>query len=239
MKTKFPSFIVILFIASFFSSCTFLGPSVKGNGIVVEEARDVGPFNEIHAKRGMNVYITQGDIEKVVVKADENLLDAIETRIEGNALVVTTQKNIRNSTSKKVFVTVRDVNEIKSIAGSNVFSENTLKSKNLELSTSAGSNMRLEIDTQKLEVSASAGSNVKLEGRSKSFVGKATAGSNIKAEDLTVEDCEARANSGANIWINVHNKLDAHAGSGGNVFYSGNPGNINTQSSSGGNVRKN
>lgn len=216
-----------------------MGPSIKGNGNVVEQNRNLGSFDEVKASRGMNVYITQGDIEKVVVEADENLLDAIETKIERNTLVVTTSKNIRKSTSKKVFVTVSEINGITSTAGSNVYSENQLKAKNLELSTSAGSNMRLDVDAGKLNVSASSGSNIKLEGHSKEFAGKASSGSNIKAEDLTVDECEARASSGANIWINVREKLDGHASSGGNIFYSGNPKSMNTESSSGGNVRKN
>lgn len=239
MKSKILSAFVILQVAFVFSSCIFLGPSIKGNGKVVEQTRDLGSFDEVKASRGMNVYITQGEIEKVVIEADENLLDAIETKIERNTLVVTTSKNIRESTSKKVYVTISEINGIKSTAGSNVYSENTLNAKSLDLSTSAGSNMSLEVDAGRLNVSASSGSNIKLEGRSESFVGKASAGSNIKAENLTVDDCEARASSGANIWIKVREKIDGQASSGGNVFYSGNPGEINTKSSSGGNVRKN
>ncbi|MCG6188131.1 head GIN domain-containing protein [Maribellus maritimus] len=239
MRSKIFLSLIVIFTASFFSSCTFMGPSIKGNGNVVEETRDIGSFDEIKARRGINVYITQGNTEKVVVKADDNLLDAIETKIEANTLVVSINKNIRSSTSLKVFVTVSAVNEITSTAGSNVFSENTIKTKSLELSTSAGSNMKLDVDTRKLNVSASAGSNIKLEGRSELFTGKASAGSNIKAGDLTVDDCDASASSGANIWIDVREKLDGRASSGGNVFYSGNPKSINTDSSSGGNVRKN
>ncbi len=239
MKSRIlPLFVVslTLFIAS---SCIFLGSSIKGNGNVVEETREVGSFNEIKATRGMNVYITQGDEEKVVVEADENLLDAIETKIDKHTLVITTSKNIRKSTAKKVFVTAPDLKGIKSTAGSNVYSENQIKAKSLELSTTAGSNMRLDVDARRLNVSASAGSNITLEGQGESFVGKASSGSNIKAGDLNIGECEAHASSGANIWINVREKLDGHASSGGNVFYSGNPKSMNTESSSGGNVTKN
>ncbi|MBN1986429.1 MAG: DUF2807 domain-containing protein [Prolixibacteraceae bacterium] len=239
MKSKIFSSLLVFITVLLFSSCIFMGPSIKGNGNVVEETRNVGSFDEIKATRGMNVYISQGEEIKVRVEADENLLDAIETKVEENTLVVSTSKNIRSSTSKKVYVTLSEVNSIKSTAGSNVYSENQIKAKSLDLAASAGSNMRLDVDVRRLNVSASAGSNIKLEGRSEEFVGKASAGSNIKAEDLIAGECEARASSGANIWIEVQNKLDGHASSGGNVFYSGNPQSINTENSSGGNVKKN
>jgi hypothetical protein len=239
MKSKIFSSLLVFITVLLFSSCIFMGPSIKGNGNVVEETRNVGSFDEIKATRGMNVYISQGEEIKVRVEADENLLDAIETKVEQNTLVVSTSKNIRSSTSKKVYVTVSEVNSIKSTAGSNVYSENQIKAKSLDLAASAGSNMHLDVEVRRLNVSASAGSNIKLEGRSEVFVAKASAGSNIKAEDLITGECEARASSGANIWIEVQNKLDGHASSGGNVFYSGNPQSINTENSSGGNVKKN
>ncbi len=238
MKKKilvFSSFIVTILLAT---SCIFSGPSIRGNGNVVEQKRKVGEFDEIRVSRGMNVYISQGDKTAVVVKADENLLDAIETRIEGDALKVTTNSNIRKATSNKVYVTTPDISVVKSFAGSNVYSETTIKSKNLEVSSSAGSNLKLEVNAGHLNVSASAGSNIKLEGKADSFSGKATSGSNIKAEDLTTTNCYAKTSSGANFWITVKNDFEGHASSGGNLFYYGNPKSTDINKSSGGNVIK-
>ena len=62
-------------------SCMFLGPSIKGNGNVKEEIRQVGEFDQIKVSRGMNVYITQGSPAKVVVIADSNLHEFIETKV--------------------------------------------------------------------------------------------------------------------------------------------------------------
>ena len=102
----------------------------------------------------------------------------------------------------------------------------------------AGSNMKLDIKTGKINVSASAGSNIKLAGKTDSFTGKASAGSNIKAEELISTKCQARASSGANLWITVKNDFEGHASSGGNVFYYGNPETTDIEKSSGGNVIK-
>jgi len=238
MKQKFSILATFIFVLFVFPSCIFLGPSLKGNGNVVEETRKTGEFDKIKVSRGMNVYISQGEKTKVVVKADENLLDAIEIRVEGNTLKVTSNQNIRKAKSKKVFVTTPNISKIRSTAGSNVYSETVIKSKNLDLSSSAGSNMKLEVNTEIIEVSTSAGSNIKLEGRTITFNGKASSGSNLKAEELNTKDCTASVNSGANLWITVKDNFSGHASSGGNLFYLGNPKTTDIEKSSGGNVIK-
>lgn len=238
MKQKLPVLATLFLILFAFSSCIFSDPALKGNGNVVTETIKISDFDEIKVNRGMNVYISQGKKTKVVVKADENLLDAIEVHVEGNTLKVTANRNIRNATSKKVFVTTPNISKIKLTAGSNVYSETVIKSKKLELSSSAGSNMKLEIETGSIEASTSAGSNIKLEGKTRSFTGKARSGSNLKAEELTSKNCTASVSSGANLWITVKEDFSGHASSGGNLFYYGDPEATDIEKSSGGNVIK-
>jgi len=236
MKQKIPILALATIILFAISSCIFMGPSIKGNGNVVDDVRKTKDFNKIEVSRGMNVYITQGETYKIVVKADENLLDAIETKIDGDVLIIRATENIRNATSKKVFVTVPNLEEIEASSGSNVYSETKLVFKDLKISGSSGSNVTLEINSETAESSASSGSNIKLKGNTKSFQGKASSGSNIKAEDLTSETCDTKASSGANIWITAKNSFSGDVSSGANIFLYGNPENKNIDKSSGGNV---
>ena len=236
MKRKIQILASLIISVIISTSCIFMEPSIKGNGNVVEETRKTGDFDEIIVSRGMNVYISQGEETKVVVKADENLLDVIETRIEGDALKITSNQSIRKAKSKKVFITIPKITMIKSSSGSNVYSETVIESKRLEVSTSSGSNMKLDLETRNVTALASSGSNLKLEGSTNNFSGKASSGSNIKAKELTSDNCEVKVSSGANIWITAKEKLEAHASSGGNIYYSGKPESTNIEKSSGGNV---
>ena len=138
------SFFVLLFV---FFSCVFISPSIQGNGNVTEENRKTGDFERIEVSRGINVYISQGENIRVKVVADENLMDIIETFNEGDKLIVTAKQNIQHAKSKKVFVTAPKITQIKSSSGSNIFSETKIISKDLELSTSSGSNMSLQTNT--------------------------------------------------------------------------------------------
>jgi len=227
-----------IFITAILGSCIFTG-SVEGNGKVVEQTRDMGEFDKISVTRGMNVYISQGNLTKVVVKADENLLDAIVTTVTDGTLKVSCNRGIRKAESNKVFVTVPDLELLKTTAGSNVFSEDTLKFKTLDIKSTAGSNVKLEVDAGEIHVSAVAGSNIILNGMAKSINVKTNSGSNIKAGDLLTENCTVKASSGANVWIKVQKSLNVSVSSGGNLWYSGEPGSLNVEKSSGGNVFKN
>lgn len=234
MKQKYLIFSAII-MAFVYTSCIF-SPSIKGNGNVVEQERAPGIFDEIKVSRGMNVYISQGETTKIVVKADENLLDVIDTEIMGGVLEITTNANIRKATVKKVYVTTPNLISAKAFAGSTIFSETPINTNKLEISASAGSTIKLEIHVDHTKVSASAGSSMTLKGVADNFKGKANSGSNIKAESLTTQNCEAKTNSGANIWITCKTKLIGDASSGGNIFYYGNPVDTDIHASSGGNV---
>ena len=159
----------LVILAYLSSSCIFIGPPIKGNGNVVEEKRKAVKFDQVKASRGMNVYITQGNENEVIVKADENLLEYIVTEVEGRTLKVSATRSIGKATSKKVLVTVRDLKEIEAVAGSNVFSNGVLNSENLKLQGSAGSNIKVDVKAENLTVSSSAGSNVKINGEADYF----------------------------------------------------------------------
>ncbi|MCB0465935.1 MAG: DUF2807 domain-containing protein, partial [Aequorivita sp.] len=71
MKT----FITAIGASLILSSCHFnISTGENGNGKVVTEERNVTEdFNEVRGSAGLDVYLTQGDENKIVVEADENL----------------------------------------------------------------------------------------------------------------------------------------------------------------------
>ncbi len=234
---KFKVLFALLSLPLLFTSCIF-SPTIKGNGNVVTEERELDPFDEIKASRGINLYLTQGESKNLVIEADENLIEVIETEVVGDELIIRSTANVKNAKSFKVFVSAPEFEVIKGMAGCNIYSENEISADELELRASAGSNINLEINATMVDASSSAGSNIKLKGLAEDFYGRASSGSNIKAEDLKTKKAEAKVSSGANIWITSNKRLKANASSGGNIFYAGDPEETDFHKSSGGNVIK-
>lgn len=239
MKRKQFQLIGIFAILSLvLSSCWFLGPSVRGNGNVTEEVRQVGEFDQIDVSRGMNVYITQGSPAKVVVIADNNLHEVIETRVEGHTLKVFVNENVRWAKEKKVMVTVEKLSAVKTSSGSNAWSQNQIMSEDLELRASSGANLTMEVNAKSLNADCSSGANIKLSGLAKEAELEASSGANLIGDELKVDNCRMKTSSGANVSATVNEKLDARASSGGNVVYYGEPKSTDVSTSSGGNIRK-
>lgn len=237
-RNQFQIIGVLAILLIVFSSCWFIGPSVKGNGNVTEEVRQVRDFDQIEVSRGMNAYITQGSPAKVVVIADENLHEVIETKVENGVLKIRVNENVRWAKEKKVMVTVEKLSGVETTSGSNAWSQNQIMSERLELKSNAGSNLTMEVNAKFLSVDCSSGANVKLSGLAKEAELETTSGANLKGQELKADQCKMRASSGGNVSSTVVEKLDAEASSGGNIVYYGEPASTDINSSSGGNIHR-
>jgi len=220
------------------SSCWFMGPSVKGNGRVTEETRQVDEFDQIKVSRGMNVYITQGSPAKVVVIADNNLHEIIRTDVEGDVLKIYADENIRWAKEKKVMVTVEKLTGVEASSGANGYSQVQIMSENLELKATSGANLTMDINAKYMKADCSSGANIKLSGLAKEAELEASSGANLKGADLKADYCKMRASSGGNVSATVVEKLEAKASSGGNIVYYGEPTSTDIDTSSGGNIHR-
>ena len=229
---------VFALLSILLSSCWFMGPSVKGNGRVTEETREVDEFDQIKVSRGMNVYITQGSPAKVVVIADNNLHEIIRTDVEGDVLKIYTEENIRWAKEKKVMVTVEKLTGVDASSGANGYSQAQIMSENLELKATSGANLTMDVNTKYLKADCSSGANIKLSGLAKEAELEASSGANLKGADLKADYCKMRASSGGNVSSTVVEKLEAKASSGGNIIYYGEPTSTDVDTSSGGNIHR-
>jgi len=240
--TTLVKIIVATLISLSLFSCNFdmnINNGVRGDGNVTVEQRTINQsFTAIKATEGLDVYLTQSNEEGISVEADENLQDIIITEVIDGVLKIHTKENIGKSKSKKVMVSFKDVSSIIATSGSDVYSTNTITTDNLELETTSGSDMKLEINTATLNCKSTSGSDLKLSGKTIKLTAEATSGSDIKAADLIAESSHVKATSGADITVNTSKELTAKATSGGDIKYLGNPEVVNKSDSSAGSIKK-
>lgn len=235
-------FIITSIVSILLLSCNFsikLGDGTDGNGNVVSVDRAISKdFSSIKVSEGIDLYITQSTDVSLSVEADENLHDIIMTEVENDILRIYTDVNIRRATSKKVKLNIEDISAIKATSGSYVYSTNALDVDDMEINTTSGANVDLNVNSNTLNCHSTSGSNIKLIGKTNKLIASATSGSNIKASEFKATDSNVKATSGANISINTTNELTARATSGGDIKYSGNPDKVNKSDSSSGRIRK-
>ncbi len=216
-------------LAIFLSSCGFdinfgdFGSGKAGNGIVVEETREVTEdFNVVHASEGIQVYVTQASDFSISVEGDENIIDLIGTDIRNGKLKIHAIENIGRAT-KKVFVSLPEITSLESSSGAQLTSQNGITGDDINIDSSSGSILNIEVKANHLEIDASSGANIEISGNAKEVYVDGSSGANIRAKDLISEECRAEASSGSNISVNVSDLLTADASSGGNISYKGDP----------------
>ena len=216
-----------------------LGEGVDGNGNVVNSDRTISTdFDQIKISQGLDLYITQSNDVALSIEADENLHDLIMTDVENNILRIYSTENIRRASSKKIMLSVNNLSSIKATSGSDVYSTNTIKADELELVSTSGADIKLDVQTQTLNCRSTSGSDMRLSGTTDNFIASATSGSDIKADELKAENSNLKATSGADISVYTSKELIAKATSGGDIRYSGNPEKVDKSDSSSGSVKQ-
>lgn len=100
--------LALLFVISFLSLSIGAQEKLKGNKIVSFQDRDVTYFNKIIVKDDLKVMLSSGSAVEVSVETDENLQDAITTRVSGGVLEVYINQKIATSKKLLVYVKVAD-----------------------------------------------------------------------------------------------------------------------------------
>lgn len=232
------TYLVLLFTTT---SCFVEGMTgIKGSKNVVSEERDISSnFETIKVQQGINLYLTQGKSTELSVEADDNIIDLLITEVKNNELKVYFDKNVYRAKAKNVYLTTDEISAIRTSSGAQVKSENTLQANSLDLDSSSGSSIKIHVNANDVTCESSSGSHIKIIGKTDGFSAKSSSGSSINAGDLKSKNATAKASSGANIDLNVSNKLTAKASSGGDIDYNGNPSDVNKDTSSGGSVSRN
>lgn len=202
------------------------------------EVRNVGYFNAIKAAEAIDVYLKKGDKESVRVEVSGTDLSNVITEVSGSNLKIHMASGTFRKTNVKAYVTYVDIERISASSASNVFSEETIKTNSMDISVSSAATVELNLIAEKIIADVSSAGDIVLEGRAKMLDVEASSAGDIDAYRLESEEVRARASSAGSIKITASKSLDARASSGGDVRYRGNPLKTNTDSSSGGSVKK-
>ena len=217
-------------------SCLFLATY----GFAQEsETRSVGKFSGVKVMEGIDVRLIKGEKESVRVEVDGLPLNSIITEVSGSYLEIHRSSNSsRYRGSAKVYVTYVKVENLSASSAGAIYSENTITADNMDISASSAGSIEITIEARNADVSASSAGEVELQGKADRINFSAKSAGQIDAYDLSARRVNADASSAGSIKLAVEDDLVAHASSGGSIRYHGNPTKSNTNSSSGGSVKK-
>ncbi|MCX6326049.1 MAG: DUF2807 domain-containing protein [Bacteroidia bacterium] len=210
--------------------------TVHGDGNIITKERKVEYFAGIRVSAGIDVYLKQGDKEAISVEADENLHEFILTEVRDGVLHVYTEVNIRQAERKRVYVTMKEVNSVRTSSAGDVIGETPVKSDKLKLSASSAGDINLEVYAKEIEIDISSSGDITLSGETDRLEADLSSAGDLNAYNLKVREADVSVSSAGDADINVSEKITARASSAGDINYQGNPKYVDAHSSSAGGV---
>lgn len=155
--------------------------AVDASGTIVSEARDVGSFDGVDASQGVNVrlVVDAGATHSVIVNYDDNVIDDIDVRVDGDTLKVRIGRevNLTGGGDRYVEVTVPALAKVSVTNGANLSGSGSATT--LEVDASGGANVDLgglEADNVTVDLSGGANAVVRVTG---TVDGNAANGANL------------------------------------------------------------
>ena len=196
------------------------------------EQRNIAGFTEVAVSNGISVTLIQGSDFAVEVEADDT--DDVITEVVGDTLRIYKDTGWKwysfgllsffmGDDDMNATVTLPTLSRIRTTSGSDVRGNGTFNGDNLELRTSGGGNITLDLNYDAIDVRSSGGSTMHLSGTANRGTLSSSGGSRQNNEDLAVKEAELRSSGGSNLNVGVVEELSARASGGSDIRYEGNP----------------
>jgi hypothetical protein len=212
------------------------GETIRGSGNVVEETRAVSKFTGVELATLGTLHIEVSDRESLLIEAEDNLMEYLETEVRNGRLRIETQEdvNLRATRPVNYYLTVTGLDTIV-ITSSGDIQASDLEAGRFSITIDSSGNLEigmLKADTLEVDIGSSGdldigGGQVEMQNVNINSSG------NYRAQDLESTEAEVRLNSNGSATIWVHDYLRATLSSSGDLRYRGDPEVDATTSSSG------
>ncbi|RIH64681.1 DUF2807 domain-containing protein [Mariniphaga sediminis] len=214
-----------------FSTVTFFAVTgcvddliIRGNGIAATEGRITPDFEKVKSEGAFDVHITKGDEFEVVVNAESNLLQYIETHVKNNTLRIYTSglHSLNNRLPMEVYVTTPYLEGITQ-SGSGTISTGYFTAEHFDAVISGSGTIETYVEAASVDAVISGSGALTISGEAEVADFLLSGSGEMDAWDLDLHDCDATISGSGDIWIQVSHYLKAAISGSGNVFYSGSP----------------
>lgn len=220
--------------------------TVRGSGGVVEETRAVSDVTSVELATIGTLHIEVGSSERLVIEAQDNLMEYIETAVLNGELRIGTAEDVSLNPTRSIryYLTVTSLDSIEissvgdieapdlvaerfsiTITSTGDLTMEDLEAESVTVDISSTGNVRIgELNANTLEVDIESTGNLDIAGGEvKTQTISIGSSGKYNAEDLASDEADARLSStgSATIWVRDH--LKARLSSSGDLRYRGDP----------------
>lgn len=206
---------------------------VRGSGVLVEESRPVSGITGVTLAGRGALYIEQGAAERLLVRAESNLIGYLQTEVRGGMLVIGKRPgyDLRPTHEIEFHLTVTDLRRVL-LSGAGKIRASAVDGGDLSLvQTGVGDIDVSSLDVTRLDVSHSGVGQVRIDGITREQSVDLGGLGSYEARGLQSVETDVIIRDGGSATVSVRDRLHATIHGGGSVYYVGSP--VVTKSGSG------
>ena len=197
--------------------------SISGTGEVVKQEITIPSFDGVSLGFSGDVFITPGATQKVVVEAQQNIIDNIKREVEGGTWKINFIKGVNDAKDVKVYITVPKVDYVGVSGSGSIVSNGKFTGVNqMEVALSGSGDIKMEFEANDTDLHISGSGDIELKGKSNSLEISISGSGDAITENLETSKCEIHISGSGDATVNVNGDLESHISGSGDVQYKGN-----------------
>jgi len=193
------------------------------------QVRSVSGYHGVAVSGSIELFLTQGTEESVVISADDSKLrDKVITEVDDGILRIYLERNKNkiqidwpNQKKIRAYVSVKNIDYLSSAGSGKMHVEGNIKADKLKIDISGSGNVEGAFTTKEFSLGLSGSANADLSGTAEKSDFHISGSGNIRSYDFSTEYCDASISGSGNVKVTVTKELSAHISGSGNVFIKG------------------
>lgn len=217
--------IILAFTSIAFFSCTRdLLPGIEGVGNIVENTVVVDDFNGFVSAINADVFVSQGDEQEVVIKAQQNIIDNIELNVKNGIWTIKYYEWVLHAKPVKIYITIPDLTKAAISGSGDIIGLTAFKGLDkLDLVISGSGSIDIDTESNALDVVISGAGDLGLSGSTDILDILVSGSGSIDAFSLESTEAEITISGSGNAFLTVNDYLKVMISGSGSVYYRGDP----------------
>jgi len=228
--------LLLLVVFGSFASITLdsVGGGETGSGTIETVSPSVTDFSRLEVGVSFDVQVRVGSEFGLVIRADDNVIDAVRASVNGETLTLGLDGNYRDITLEATVTVPRDALAFVGTSGAaTVSGQDRLVSDVFVIEASGASRVVIGLDSNDLTVTASGASTVEATGSGDVVDGEASGSSSVLLGGFDATTVTANSSGASTMVVTASESLDATASGASKIRYGGEPSEITTDASGG------
>lgn len=208
---------------------------IRGSGPVMSESRIVPVHRNLNVSVPAEVHIYQSLVRDLTIEAQANVLDAIDTYVDGNELNIKLADGMSLGTHEPIVIYISSAmyNTIRLSGSVDLIAETPIVTDVFDVTVSGSGSVDAEVDANTVVASISGSARMWLQGNTLTQQYTVSGSGYIYSYDLYTETSDISISGSGRIEVNVAEYLKARISGSGDIYYAGYP-TVNSQISGSG-----